>query len=133
MRFDYKTIDTKQKLVDAVKQYFTETKEQCAIDYNDKTQCLYRYEHEVTSPRTCIAGAFIPDSLYTPDMEGDGVVTLTNLPDLEFYRWAELHLVFLESLQGVHDKPSSWSTNGDGITKSAWDTLNHLCDNYLKE
>lgn len=73
-----------------------------SISRSRKT-CLYRG----SKGRKCAVGLFIPDSLYSPSMEGNGVSKIYNTycdpKSVKFFKAMPLNLCGMRQLQKVHD------------------------------
>lgn len=69
----------------------------------DKEMCLYRGPGK----RRCAVGAVIPDEMYDESHEGDTIAdgAAEMLPT-----WAKQYISLLNSLQGVHDRKTSWDS-----------------------
>ena len=83
------------------------------------SKCLYRS----SDGRKCAVGCLIPDSMYTPEMEGCMARSLiTRFPELEVKlgsNWAQLDP--LMRLQMAHDSsPYAWRSE-DGVDTRIWD------------
>jgi hypothetical protein len=101
---------TKQEVFDyAATHLLTQGVRSIDEDYN----CLYRGPNNTM----CGAGVFIPDELYTPEMERNNIEDLpTRFPVLAFLdEWR----FFLKELQRIHDynSPNKWFEKLEGLAK----------------
>jgi hypothetical protein len=88
--------------------------------------CVYR-ENKNPTDRTCIAGAFIPDDEYKPEMEGVNIETVfESYPDL--VQHMPLDIRGMGRLQRIHD---SGICNGR-LKYSESEVLNWLNKNVKK-
>lgn len=69
-------------------------------------ECMYR----APDGRRCAIGVFIPDDVYTPDMENKSVGTLITYCPAVAEIFAGVDQYLLRALQSVHDKsaPQCW-------------------------
>ena len=92
----YKALNgwTKAKMIKHIKRNFKGK----SMDHTDKN-CLYRAE----DGRKCAVGMFIPDELYTVEMEGlSSSAVLREHPEL--VKFLPLQQNALDALQSVHDE-----------------------------
>lgn len=108
----------KQQIYDKAKAHLLT---QNAKSQNPEGSCMYRGPNGLM----CGIGLFIPDRVYTQDMEGDSVEELIQLycDDLPKDVFKEENLPFLMLIQIIHDEhePHEW---GGALMKLA-------CDNGL--
>lgn len=109
LRFDYRTMTTDAAIVKAATSYFDQNLGMCT------TNMLCRYRRP--DGHTCVLGAFIPDDIYHPGFENRGVITLTEMDDLDpdFKTWLTDHEEVLSRLQQIHDGDLNWGDNGFGF------------------
>jgi hypothetical protein len=105
---------TKQEIFDQVLQHLRTQKQASLISNSDGKDCAYRGDHGLK----CAIGAFIPDHLYSPEMEGKSLKSFcqTN-PELDKLFGAQLK--FWETMQYLHDvwNPFYWEIQAKDIAK----------------
>ncbi len=110
IRFDYHQIDTKEKLKEALLEYFSKAPHQSIENDN----CKYRLNDKADCEITCAAGAFIPDALYSTNLEGKLITSLppSAIIDEDFNVWLGQFKETLRNAQSLHDNTYNWSTTG---------------------
>jgi hypothetical protein len=114
MRFDYREVDSQEKLLGKIAEFFR-TQKVMSIK-NDI--CLYRADGVADAEITCVVGAFIPDELYDNLLEGvmisssNGDPSLATLTSPEFGAWLMQHLPLLVDAQAFHDSLENWTNEG---------------------
>ncbi len=99
------------EIFETVKTHLLE-QNQKAYNDRDELNCKYKSSNGLK----CAIGCLIPDSVYTPIMEGEQVTSLMGrMPELKLYLCAEdlpeyAGILLLQKLQIVHDqkKVSEW-------------------------
>ena len=64
--------------------------------------CMYRKDNTPECGVTCIAGAFLADDDYSPDIEGTGVVYAAGLQD-KIHLSEDIDLDLVQTFQRIHD------------------------------
>lgn len=136
MRIDYRTIDSTAALFAAARTYFKQAPRRCGGQVpgeEDKVYCLYREDGTSGSPHTCVAGAFLPDELWTPDKNYARLravlheIEQDNDPDIAthpFVEWCRRHVNTLVDLQRIHDSDKNWRP--EGLGSLGWAQFNLL-------
>jgi hypothetical protein len=114
MRFDYRRHNSLEKILSAAIQFFSTQKEQSKQMNDDFDGCAYRKENVRKATVTCIVGAFVPDSCYSPSLEGKCVNDLiAHLHHKRlFAHWLNKYQKLLCDLQKAHDCEGHWDSNG---------------------
>lgn len=100
VQFDYKNA-TRQSIFDTVAKHLLTQK--CKSQIPNGSMCSYRGD----KGRMCAVGALIPDEIYKPEFESNGVHRLIdkhshNMPE-DFAKFLSQNENLLEELQSIHD------------------------------
>lgn len=118
MRFEDIKADTEltaQQVFDMACEHLLAMPKQCTS--LGSRMCVYRGPNGTR----CVAGAFLPDTMYQPWMDGEhggDIITVSaraDVFDTELPRVWHEHKSLLRALQGIHDNPDVWQdTRRDG-------------------
>lgn len=109
---------TAQEVFDVACVYFATTAGPSTVAKSYGDTCRYRTEGPVR--RECIAGHFIPDEMYSEEMDnltligaykggGTGIENLMHYVGAKLPPWFREQLPLLKSLQKVHDEHHNWT------------------------
>lgn len=116
---------TKQEIFDTVARHLATQGRQAVreVTPEDNGLPISTCQYRTPDGLKCAVGAIMPDSIYTPDMEGNSVQTLVMLaqdsadPENPFWDVLESSGDLLKDLQLIHDSSFNWKTE-DGIMKA---------------
>lgn len=91
----------KQEIYDKVKTHLLTQNKKSMLITNTANKCLYRGPNSTM----CAVGIFIPDDIYSPEMEGSDIRSVTrNYAELPKDIFNQHNLPLLLDLQAVHDE-----------------------------
>lgn len=103
---------TAKRIIELAHARFSDGKgrafKQASMAQAGEGSCMYR----APNGNKCVVGAMLPDELYHPSMEGNGVSGL-----LEWFKrreitppkWMQTHKCILKALQRIHDAEDNWN------------------------
>lgn len=97
---------TTQEAYEGIRAHFTQRGQEFGTgisSFNFQPVCKYRGDGHATDTRRCAVGCLIPDDLYHPSMEGEGVRALMASHDALSTYFYDVSLEFLVKAQAIHD------------------------------
>lgn len=125
---------TAQEVFDVACTYFATTAGPSTVAKSYGDSCRYRIAE---TKRECIAGHFIPDEMYSPEMDnltlldaykggGTGIENLLLYVGAKLPPWFRTHVRLLKKLQKIHDDQLNWTDDRGWHHGGVASMLSHL-------